>query len=385
MMSYNLLNFPDPNPYGKADTLADILAWHPVDLLIAEEIHDLSGAEQVLNDALNVNGVGRFSMATFVPQQSAQWATIKLAQCIYYDHNKLGLRDQSLLLTDVRDINMYTMFLRDNGIFQGDTTFFTVYAVHLKASNDPPDIADREAMAQILMAHAATLPAGRPVIVAGDMNVYSGNEPAFTVLLTPFGGVQLEDPLQLGGQAWAGLGNAAIFTQSTRVNTIFGDGAGGGLDDRFDIALLSDDIISGSGPLQLVPGSYRPLGNSGTCWNDNITDCSTWQTPFSILRKLYYMSDHLPLAFSLSTNAVLGLPTVSTHTAPGMHLRGRELVLRNATDGQLTIINALGQLLMETTVGPGRASVELPLDLDGICIARLTSVNGSASLKMYLE
>lgn len=155
------------------------------------------------------------------------------------------------------------------------------------------------------------------------MNIYTGSEPAFTVLLTPLGGVQLEDPLQLGGQAWAGLGNASIFTQSTRVNAIFGDGAGGGLDDRFDIALMSDDIIDGSGPLELVPGSYRPLGNSGTCWNDNITDCSTWQAPFSILRKLYYMSDHLPLAFSLSTNAVLGISAGSTRGATGMALQGR--------------------------------------------------------------
>lgn len=385
MMSYNLLNFPDPNPYGKADTLADILAWHPVDLLIAEEIHDLNGAEQVLNDALNVNGVDRFSMATFVPQQSAQWTTIKLAQCIYYDHNKLGLRDQSLLLTDVRDINVYTMFLRDNGIFQGDTTFFTVYAVHLKASNDPQDIADREAMAQILMAHAATLPAGRPVLVAGDMNVYTGSEPALTVLLTPLGGVQLEDPLQLGGLAWSGPGNAAFFTQSTRVNAIFGDGAGGGLDDRFDIALLSDDIIDGSGPLQLVPGSYRPLGNSGTCWNDNITDCSTGQAPFNILRKLYYMSDHLPLVFSLSTNAVVGLPSPSFGAAPGMELRGRAIALRNAKEGLLTILNALGQKVMETTVGPGQSSIEMPIDLQGIFIAQLTSVGDRETLKMFLE
>lgn len=385
MLSYNLLNFPDANPYGKADTLADILSWHPVDLLIAEEIHDLNGAEQVLNDALNVNGVDRFSMATFVPQQSAQWATIKLAQCIYYDHNKLGLRDQSLLLTDVRDINVYTMYLCESGTFQGDTTFFTVYALHLKASNDPQDIADREAMAQVLMAHAATLPAGRPVIVAGDMNIYTGSEPAFSVMLTPMGGVQLEDPLQLGGQAWAGLGNAAIFTQSTRVNAIFGDGAGGGLDDRFDISLFSDDIIDGSGPLQLVPGSYRPLGNNGTCWNDNITDCSTWQAPFSILRKLYFMSDHLPLAFSLSTNAVLGMHPPSSPTAQGMALHGRGIVLQNTKSGSLTIFNAWGQAIMETSVEPGRSNVELPQELHGIYVAQLTSVEGRATLKMCLE
>ena len=69
VMAYNLLHFPDPVPAGRADTLAHILAWHPVDILICEEMRTAEGAQSVLDDALNVDGTDRFSMAEFVVQQ----------------------------------------------------------------------------------------------------------------------------------------------------------------------------------------------------------------------------------------------------------------------------------------------------------------------------
>lgn len=388
VMAYNLLNFPDPNPYGKADTLAGILAWHPVDLLIAEEIHNASGAQMVLDDALNANGVDRFSMAPFVPQQSASWATIKLAQVIYYDHNKLGLRDQTLLYTNVRDINVYTLFLRDNGIFQGDTTFITVCALHLKASNDQQDIDDRADMALTLSDHLATLPAGRHVIIGGDFNIYNGSEPAFTTLLTQAGNIQMADPLDLGGSAWNSNVFAGIHTQSTRVNQLFGDGAGGGLDDRFDMLLLSDELVSGGSDLHLVPASYRPVGNSGTCWNQDITDCSTLQTPYGILRKLYYMSDHLPITLNLATSAVLGMASQG-HVDPTCHMTqtGRNVRIANCIGPATFLLSDMNgrtvshQEITSTTL----RTIALPDGLHGAFVARLVSARETVALRIVLE
>ncbi len=389
VMSYNLLNFPDPNPLGKVDTLAGILAWHPVDLLIAEEIHTAVGAQLVLDEALNTNGVDRFSMAAFVPQQSAPWATIKLAQTIYYDHNKLGLRDQALLYTDVRDINVYTLYLRDNGIFQGDTTFLSVYALHLKASNSQQDIDDRADMAQILSDHLSTLPAGRHVIIGGDFNIYTGTEQAFTTLLAPSGNIQITDPLDLDGSNWSGSGFAEIHTQSTRVNTLFGDGAGGGLDDRFDMLLVSDELANG-GALQMVPGSYRPLGNSGTCWNENITNCSSFQTPYSILRKLYYMSDHLPITMKLATSAVLGVaPQAPAMAAPiSITQVGRGLRILHCPDrAVLTLLDMSGRTVRQRVLGPALTATMFPLpeDLHGAYVARLVSASRAVALPIVLE
>lgn len=390
VMSYNLLNFPDPNPAGKADTLADILAWHPVDLLIAEEVHNAVGAQMVLDESLNANGVDRFSMAPFVPQQSAPWNTIKLAQIIYYDHNKLGLRDQTLLYTDIRDINVYTLYLRDNGIFQGDTTFLTVVGLHLKASNDQSDINDRVAMAETLMDHLATLPAGRHVIIGGDFNIYSGTEAAFTTLLTASGNIQIADPLDLGGSAWNSSSFAAIHTQSTRVNTLFGDGAGGGLDDRFDMLLVSDELVSGGSDLHMVPGSYLPLGNNGTCWNENITNCSTLQTPYGILRKLFYMSDHLPITLKLATSAVLGFPAQdgASFGSTSMAQVGRGVRIANCTGpGSFVLMDLNGRVILQRDIRSGGSSctIALPEGLHGAYIARLVSTESAVSLRIVLE
>ena len=390
VMSYNLLNFPDPNPFGKVDTLAGILAWHPVDLLIAEEIHAAAAAQLVLDEALNTSGVDRFSMAAFVPQQSAPWATIKLAQTIFYDHNKLGLRDQMLLYTDVRDINVYTLYLRDNGIFQGDTTFLTVCALHLKASNSQPDIDDRTDMAQTLWDHLATLPAGRQVIIGGDFNIYTGTEPAFTTLLAPAGDIQIADPLDLEGSNWSGSGFGDIHTQSTRVNTLFGDGAGGGLDDRFDMLLISDDMVNGGASLQMVPGSYRPLGNSGTCWNGNITGCSTLQTPYHILRKLYYMSDHLPITMRLATSAVLGVPpqVSAAPAAISITQTGRGVRISHCpSPAVLTLLDMSGRVVFQHALKHSSATTTIPLpeDLHGAFVARLVPVNSATALRIILE
>ena len=218
VMAYNLLHFPDPVPEGRADTLASILAWHPVDILICEEILNADGAQRVLDEALNVNGIDRFSMAEFVVQQSDPAEQVKIAQMLYYDHEKLGLQEQHIVLTNVRDLNVYTLYLRNGGLLQGDTTFLTVVGVHLKSSIGYE--AEREAEALLLREHLSTLPVGRMVIIGGDLNVYTGAEPAFTALLSSQGTLNMEDPLNLGGADWYGAANAWIHTQSTRISTI---------------------------------------------------------------------------------------------------------------------------------------------------------------------
>ena len=376
VMTYNLLHFPDPVPAGKADTLAKILAWHPVDILICEEVTNAEGAELVLTGALNVNGVDRFSMATYVTQQSDPAEQIKIAQILYYDHNKLGLKEQELILTNVRDLNVYTLYLHDAGALQGDTTFITVVGLHLKSSTGYES--ERALEAQILMDYLSALPTGRMVIVGGDMNIYTGAEPAFTTFLTPQGSAHLQDPLNFGGLPWSGAANAWIHTQSTRVSTIYSDGSGGGMDDRFDILLLSDGLMNGTAPMHFVPNSYKPLGNSGTCYNQSITACDASQTPFSILRSLYYMSDHLPVVLTLAPGSGVGVANTNVNVRAGISILLLERSLR-ITGGRgaavLSVFDASGRLLLERNIvlrGEGTIT-GLPEDLRGFVVATVRS------------
>ncbi len=385
VMAYNLLHFPDPVPEGRADTLAHILAWHPVDILICEEIRTEAGAQSVLDDALNVNGIDRFSMAQYVEQQSDPAELVKISQMLYYDHEKLGLQEQHIVLTDVRDLNVYTLYLRDAGLLQGDTTFITVVGVHLKSSMGYET--EREAEALLLREHLSTLPAGRMVIIGGDMNLYTGAEPAFTALLAPEGTVNMEDPLGLGGAEWAGAPNAWVHTQSTRYSTIYGDGSGGGMDDRFDILLLSNSLMDGTGPMHLVPGSYKPLGNSGTCYNQSITACDTTQTPFAILRSLYFMSDHLPITLTLAPGTGVGMPAAPATASLTMVLRDRSLWLTGGQGAALVQLHDVsGRLLLSRTIGvqSGGAALVLPGALHGLVLATVRDAEGGRTERFLI-
>jgi endonuclease/exonuclease/phosphatase family metal-dependent hydrolase len=385
VMAYNLLHFPDPVPAGRADTLAHILAWHPVDILITEEMRTAEGAQSVLDEALNVNGTDRFSMAEFVSQQSDPGELVKIAQMLYYDHEKLGLQEQHIVLTTVRDLNVYTLYLRDAGLLQGDTTFLTVVGVHLKSSTGYES--EREAEALLLREHLSTLPAGRMVIIGGDMNLYTGAEPAFTALLTPQGTVNMEDPLNLGGADWYGAANAWVHTQSTRYSTIYSDGSGGGMDDRFDILLLSNGLMDGTGPMHLVPGSYKPLGNSGTCYNQSITECDATQTPFEILRSLYFMSDHLPITLTLAPGTGVGIHGNATPQVVAMSVREHALWITGGHGtARVELHDASGRLLLTRAMNLQRAgtSLTLPEGLHGFVVASVRGEDGGATARLLI-
>ncbi|MDG2441123.1 MAG: T9SS type A sorting domain-containing protein, partial [Crocinitomicaceae bacterium] len=53
---------------------------------------------------------------------------------------------------------------------------------------------------------------------------------------------------------------------------------------------------------------YDALGNNGTCYNQDLTNCtSVGNVPDSIISALYYCSDHLPVVFSLQSDVDLSV------------------------------------------------------------------------------
>ena len=394
VMTYNLLAFPDPIPANRQDTLAKIIAFHPVDLLIAEELLSEAGAELVLSEALNVNGTSRFSRADFVVQISDPNSPYKLMQTLYYDHERFTLHGQRTLTTSVRDINVFTLYMNDLDLaLTQDTTFLTIYALHLKAGQGIVNEYDRQQMAEVLIDDLLTLAPGSNALAAGDMNIYSTTEAAYTVLTATGAPMNLRDPLSLPVQWNANPAMADHHTQSTRSSPLYGEGAGGGMDDRFDISLFSDAVMDGTDGLQLVPGSYRPLGNSGTCLNDNITDCSPLQTPYPVLRALYYMSDHLPLVFDLSYARTVTAVPVRFHTEGTMTLHGLEdgtvcLGTDAPGTGLLRYMDPSGRVIVVQQVrfGAGRTSFISPAGLPAGCyVVQLITAERTISVRTMLQ
>lgn len=285
VMAYNLLKFPQQSP-GRIDTLKNILQYSLPDLLMVCELSSSSGANAILNDALNVGSVSYYSKTTYVPGTDTE-------NMVYFNSDKLGLADENVISTDLRDINEYVLYYKSTDIATtSDTTFFYVYVAHLKAGET--ETALRNDMALDMKEFMASKSHLENVLCGGDFNLYGSSEPAWNTILTG-AGVNLVDPINTPGDWHTDWGYADIHTQSTRTTNI-DNGATGGLDDRFDFIFISPDLQNWSNQAKYVDGSYWAYGQDGNHYNDALIDAPTnTSLPYNIIEDLHAMSDHLPV------------------------------------------------------------------------------------------
>ncbi len=339
IVAYNVLNFPDGrNDCGsntlvpnRADTLRKVLSYLQPDIFVACEIQTEAGADSILTRALNVNGATHF--------QSAQWHSNSnggnLNNQMYYNSNKLIFYSQDVIETSSRDIDHYVLYLNDPNLTTFyDTTFIDVYMCHLKAGNGGSNVTTRAAQTQLLMDYIATQPTNHNHFVCGDLNVYTSNESGYQNLIT--GPIALQDPINAPGSWHNNSSFAAIHTQSTRTSVNLDCGSTGGSDDRFDQILVSSNVMTGIDSVKYISGSYDAVGNDGNHYNTNLLNGSNSMYPDSVVKALYYMSDHLPVAMEVLvtypiSNGLALYPTVQPPTCAG------------ATDGVATINTNQGQ------------------------------------------
>ena len=117
------------------------------------------------------------------------------------------------------------------------------------------------------------------MIVGGDFNFYYHTEPACQEIL--YGqGLDLIDPInQLGNWHNNSFYNN-IHTQSTRSSTGgYAGGAYGGMDDRFDIIFISNDVANGSSGIEYLANTYTADGQDGSYFNQSINSANNSQVP----------------------------------------------------------------------------------------------------------
>ena len=285
IMFYNLLNFPAESPTRIADLKVIVQEAKP-DIFMVCELTSGSGATGILNNALNQDGITYYAQATYVPGPNTD-------NMLFYNSNKIGLKEQNVITTALRDINEYVVYYKSADLSTTvDTTFFYVYVCHLKASQGYE--AERAAEAQNLKDYLDGRPEIENILIGGDFNMYTSSEPAWDVILNG-GSVPIKDPINTPGNWNNNSSFADIHTQSTRT-TSFDFGASGGMDDRFDIIFISNDLQNWGSQARIIDGTYWAYGQDGLHFNSNITDAPTNATlPTPVIQALYNMSDHLPV------------------------------------------------------------------------------------------
>ncbi len=339
IVAYNVLNFPDgrddcgtntvvPN---RADTLGILLNYMQPDIFVACEIQSEEGADSILTRSLNINGATNYQSAQWHPNGNGG----NLNNQMYYNSDKLIFYSQDVIATSSRDIDHYVLYVNDPTLnVYYDTTFIDVYMCHLKAGQGGSNATTRAAQTQLLMDYIATQPSDHHHFVCGDLNVYTSSEAGYQNLVT--GPLALEDPINSPGSWNNNSTYSAIHTQSTRTSLNLDCGSKGGSDDRFDQILVSSNVMNGSDSVRYLNNSYDAIGNDGNHFNTNLLDGPNTQYPEAIVRALYYMSDHLPVAMDVvvtypTSNGLALYPVVQNVSCSG------------ESDGEATIVANQGQ------------------------------------------
>lgn len=345
VVNYNLLNYPSSSSSGAINAsvrnphFRTILSPLGADIVVAQEMQSQAGVNLFLSDVLNTLEPGQWAAAPFTDGNDTDNALFYKPARVTF----LGQRSFYVSVDGTRLVNEYR--LRPAG-YSGSASEFIVLSQHLKASTGSTNEAQRLREATGIRDTMNAYPAGTPAILMGDFNIYSGAEAAFLKFKESQANNngRLYDPLNAPAITWNTGSLAGIHTQSP-CNTCPGGWATGGLDDRFDMFLPTYAWNDGQG-YELIPATYRSIGNDGLHYNLNITDAPVIPEGAAYASALLNASDHLPIRVDLrlpaqgSMTPALAFGTVIVGaTAPAL-----DLSVANAV-APLDVIDALDYTL----------------------------------------
>ena len=355
VMQYNLLEYgnyqsgfaecyeTNNNTQRKDECVRTLMDYVKPDILTVCEF----GATQALqNDFLrhnlNINGIDYWKTDNII-----NYANSNIINHIFYDSRKMELKKHVALRTNPRDTDVFELYLKTPSLAAGDTIKLVCIVAHPKAGMNYQ--AERRALMQIAMDYVSAHYANDNVLIMGDFNMYKASETGYQLLTRTYSNpnVLFVDPLANSGGVGEWNNNyqfAQFHTQSTRrySDECF---SSGGLDDRFDFILMSDEIYMGFNKIKYLNNSYHAVGNDGNHFDQSIDQNGNTAVPAEVAEALFDASDHLPVTMKM---------TVYAHLDVDEHLGESFLVYPNPVTEQLTatingdyrISNVFGQTVM---------------------------------------
>ena len=298
IVNHNFLNYPSSSSTGALNAsvrnphFRTIHAPLGADMVVAQEMQSQAGVTLFLTDVLNTLEPGQWAAAAFTDGNDTDNAFFYKPARLEF----LGQRSFYVSSDGTRLVNEYRV--RPVG-YTSAASEFRVLSQHLKASTGSANDAQRLREATGIRDTMNAYPAGTHAILMGDFNIYSGAAAAFTKFkeVQAQNNGRLYDPLNAPAITWNTASLSAIHTQSP-CNTCPGGWATGGLDDRFDMFLPTENWNDGQG-YELLASTYKPVGNDGLHYNLNMTDAPTIPEGAAYASALVNAADHLPIRVDL--------------------------------------------------------------------------------------
>ena len=306
VMQYNLLNYGNNTSYctstnnninDKNGYIRTILtAYYPDILTVCEMGRGSSLPNDFVNNVLNINGLNLWMTSAGSNTNNSS----SLTNCIFYNSTKLTLTGHHTAQTYTRDVDVYDFKFKNDD--SGHLTLTCVIA-HLKAGTGSENEVKRKIMAENTMNYLENNYRDRNVLIMGDFNLYTSSEPAYQAFInqTAYPNSYFIDPLYpYGVGAWNNNGSYAEYhTQSTHKDNDSDCHSSGGMDDRFDFILMSENIYGGRDGVRYVGGSYNALGNDGRRFNKSINNPTNYAVSQEVADALFDNSDHLPVTMEI--------------------------------------------------------------------------------------
>lgn len=408
VMTYNLTYYREAtsfcpfsvnNPVLKEGYQKTITKHVMPDILVCNEIGggSATNADFILTNVLNTDGVNYYAKASHSNNGS------NLVNMMYYDSRKFSLNGQYAITKDlnnnnlVRVIDVYRLYYKDSLLTnQTDTVFLWVIAAHLKAGSSGADATERANATAAVMNYVQTNLASKNVILCGDLNIYKSQEAAYQNFINwQVASARLYDPINAPGN-WSNDANFAyLHTQSTRAsNTNSGCFSGGGLDDRLDHILISNEVRDNVRGLQYITNSYFALGNDGNHFNQDILSGTNFSVPATVLTAIYNSSDHLPVVAEFAVKRQqIGLPEISAENLvfenPVTDFLTVTLTLGSAKNPIFRLLDLTGKTIaasaMQRTNDGWQMSVDVTTLPSGIYLVEVKSANGNIVKKVMKQ
>lgn len=338
VMQYNLLEYgnyqsgfadcyeTNNNTQRKDECIRTLMDFVKPDILTVCEFGATQNLQNnFLRHNLNIDGVTYWKSDNII-----NYANSNIINHIFYDSRKMELKRHVALRTSPRDTDIYELYMKTPSLAAGDTIKLVCIVAHPKAGQNYQ--AERRALMQVAMDYVGAHYANDNVLIMGDFNMYKASETGYQLLTRTYSNpdVLFVDPLANAGGVGEWNSNpqyAQFHTQSTRrySDECF---SSGGLDDRFDFILMSDEIYMGFNKIKYLNNSYHAVGNDGNHFDLSISQNGNAVVPAEVAEALFDASDHLPVTMKMLVYSQLD---VEEHTNGGF------LVYPNPAGDQLTV------------------------------------------------